>query len=270
MNSTTPLTKELIADTTLWRLILRISPKKLCALLIGPESVERSVIFHAEELGDTSSKALENAVYDNPLLLGDFAAIDVVFSTAELVVNPRLSEMVRDDIVAAMLPDFGEARRFESALFPGGEIDFAVPAELFNFVTRTFAAARIHHSLAIDATYLSHRNMESAMAAKSYVLCEGEGEMVLLTFDAHGAISHINRPQPSGATDCAYYTLLGADADTPIMVGGEPELRNGVCDILRKMRPDARVLPLTLDEDLLHLRRMAPSANFDMLFLTKL
>lgn len=270
MTATPPLTKGIIGDTTLWRMVMRIDAGRLSVLFIGPESVERSVIFHSETLPDSSSKSLENAVYDNPPLLDDFAAIDIIFSTPCCCLAPTGFDELHEPMANAMLPDYSRPRRIVSDTFGSGEVLYAIDADLFNFVTRTFATARIRHSLAINATYLTHRNRAESMGAKTFVLCEAPGEMSVIAFNNHGNISLLNRPQPSEPADYAYFALIGASADTPLMVGGAPALRNEVCDILRRMQPDARVLPLTLDEDLLRLRRHAPEAPFDMLFLTKL
>lgn len=260
------LTKDLIADTSLWRLIVRIEPRKLRAMLIGPESVERSVIFHAEELTDTSVKALENAVYDNSLLLGDFSAIDVIFSTPEFALCPTANSELRERMVNAMLPDYDAPRRIEGDSFGALEVAYAINAEVYNFAARTFAAARFHHALAINAAWLTYRN---ALSAHIYALCEGSGEMTLADYDSAGNLCVLARPQAHSATDCAYY-ILASELPAPISVGGEPELRNEVCAMLRQMRPNATILPLTLPEDLLHLRQQAPQASFDMLFLTQL
>lgn len=266
----TPLARELIDDTSLWRLILRIDPRRLSALLIGPESVERPVVFHSEPLPDESVKALENAIYDNPLLLSDFAATDVIFSTSDLFLAPEGTEAIAEQMAAAMLPDYDAPRRVADEAFAGGRVVFAVNSDLFNFASRTFAAARFHHALAINARYLRHRNDAAGMGANTYALCEAPGEMSLVAFDSRGRLSHLSRPEPLTAADCAYFTLAGPGAAAPMMVGGEPSRRNAVCDVLRAMQPDARVLPLTLPEDLLRLRRMAPDAAFDMLFITQL
>lgn len=260
------LTRDLVADTSLWRLVVRIEPRRLRAMLIGPESVERSVLFHSEELADASVKSLENAVYDNPLLLGDFACIDVIFSTPELTLCPTGHDGLRDGMVNAMLPDYDAPRRIEAEAFGSGEVAYAVEAEVFNFAARTFAAARFHHALAIDARWLGYRNN---MSAHVYALCEGPGEMNIVGFDSAGDFHMLMRPQVHTAADCAYY-ILASEMAAPISVGGDPELRNEVCTLLRRLRPDSNILPLILPEDLLHLRHLAPEASFDMLFLTQL
>lgn len=276
MTTTGALTRELIADATLWRLILRIGSDRLSALLIGPESVERSVLFHSEALADGSVRTLENAVYDNPLLLADFASVDVIFATSELFAAPAEMSTLREAMADAMLPDFIEPRRIEAeaAGGSGAEIVYGVAADLFNFVARTFASARFHHSLAVDASYLFHRNGGTAASAHLFALCEGPGDLALVGFNAAGRLFTVSRKAALTAADCTYFILAAAGSDAkaagPISVGGEPSLRNEVCDLLRRMQPGATVLPLTLPEDLLHLRHMAPEATFDMIFLTQL
>lgn len=268
--TTNVLTRELIADASLWRLILRVGSGSVSALLIGPESVERSVLFHQESLADTSVKALENAIYDNPLLLADFGRTDVIFSTSELFAAPEGTAPLHEAMAEVMLPDCSELRRIEADSFDGGDVVYAVGADVFNFVARTFASARFHNSLAIDTTYLAHRNRAASGAAHFFALCEGEGELALIGFDSVGRLSFISRPQAPTAADCAYRILAAGATRCPVSVGGVPALRNEVCDILRRMEPAATVLPMTLPEDLLHLRRMAPEATFDMIFLTQL
>lgn len=264
------LTKDLVADPTLWRMILRIDTQRLSALLIGPESVERSVIFHSEELADESVKSLENIVYDNPLLLSDFSSIDVIFSTSEFFLAPKGTDVIREKMAEALLPDYYELRRIETDGFPGGELCYSVGTDLFNFVTRTFACARFHHSLAINATYLSHRNAAASDSAHLFALCEANEEMSVIVFDLLGRISHLTIRRPAEANDAAYYILVAASGAEPLSVGGAPEVRNSVCNVLQTVRPSSRILPLTLPEDLLHTRRLAPGATFDMIFLTQL
>ncbi len=266
------LTKELIADTGLWRLILRLENRRMSALLLGPESVERSVIYHNETLADESVRSLENAIYDNPLLLSDFAAVDIIIANSDAFVSPTSAAEIREQMANAMLPDFSVPRRIEAESITNTlEVVYTINEECYNFAARTFAAARFHHSLAIDAKYLYHRNARSGASAHLFALCETCEELALIDFDSAGNLRILSRPKVSTAEDCAYFILASRNNDNgPMSVGGSPALRNDVCALLRQMRPNAPVLPLTLPEDLLHLRRFAPDANFDMIFLTQL
>ncbi len=60
-------------NTAGMRLILRVDNRRLSALIVGSESIDPAVASVVEELPEHSVKAFENAVYENPLLLGDFA-----------------------------------------------------------------------------------------------------------------------------------------------------------------------------------------------------
>lgn len=259
------LTKELIDDTSLMRLILRIGPTRLSALIVGSEGVERRVLFHSEELHDASVKSLENAVYDNPLLLGDFRTIDIIFSTPELFTAPDFTAPLRDAMAEAMLPDYEAPRLIQASPFGDGDVCYAVDAGIFNFTARTFACARFHHSLAVDALGLRGLDGHEGL----YALCEGDGEMNIVAFAADGSTRHLNRTQPRGAMDCAYYILAAAAAGEVLTIGGDPALRGDVSETLLKVDPNVRVLPLSLPDDLLNLRRLAPEAPFDMIFLTR-
>lgn len=264
-----PLTRDLISDTSLWRLILRVSPQRIAALLLGPESVERSVMAHCESLADGSVKALENAVYDNPLLLADFARVDVVFAGPQAFASPLPASFLRESMAEAMLPDFSAPRRIEAEEFPGGEMVYAVDADVFNFISRTFAAARVHHALAVNLKYLFYRN--STGSAHSFALCENDGGMTLVCFNGAGVPALASLRTDLTAADCAYFILASdAQAQGAVSVGGDPQLRNEVCNLMRKVVTDATILPLTLTEDLLRLRQLAPEATYDMLFLTQL
>ena len=77
------LDKDLIKDPRLWRLALRIDEKKMHVVLFC--SVEDNSLIYREIPLDTAAqstqKAIEEAIYENPLLLSDFARIDCIIET---------------------------------------------------------------------------------------------------------------------------------------------------------------------------------------------
>lgn len=92
--TTTPLTRELISDTSLWRLAMELRPASI-EVVVFSSLEDNSLIYRSIPLDTTQSwvKALENAVYDNPLLLGEFARVDILVDT------PRYT-MVPNDLLA--------------------------------------------------------------------------------------------------------------------------------------------------------------------------
>lgn len=265
------LTQDLIADTSLWRLEVRIAPDSLSALLLGPMSADNSVIAHSEPLPDSTLKTLENAIYDNPLLLADFQSVTVIISTSQLVQVPEgLSAPMRERIAEAMLPDCDAPRRPVVAPMPGGELIAEVDSETLNFLHRTFPDARLTLSLSVDARWLDYYNRSRGDSAQLYALCYPD-ELKILTFNSCGALVFANRFDAFSAADCAYYILAAAGSDPmPISVGGSPDLRNSVIEQLRLAAPGAQFMPLTLPDSLLSVRRQAPEICDDLIFLTEL
>lgn len=261
-----PLSKELLDDATAMRLILRVEPRSLSALIVGPEAIEPTVISHREELADPTVKALENAIYDNPLLLSDFETIDIICPTRQFFLFPESVAEMLDEMGAAMLPDEAAARTFLMETTGGGNpaVGYAVDADRLNFLRRTFSCARFHHSLAVAATRLQEHK------PGFYALVNAPGELMLVSVAPDATIRHLNLPEAIGANDCAYHILAAAEPGEPItLMCVDPELQAAISDTITKVKPSLNILAPELPESLLNLRRLAPDAAFDSLFITR-
>lgn len=266
------LTSDLIADTSLWRLYVRVSPDSLEALLLGPMSADRTVLAHVEPLADGSLKALENAIYDNPLLLGDFESVVLDLATSQWAESPAgVDDSLAERIAETMLPDCDGPRRPVRAPLPdGASLVALVDAETLNFLNRTFPDASLTLSMSAGARWLNYYNRNRGDSAHVYGLCRA-GELQVFAFGPDGRLRFANCFDAASASDCAYFLLAAAGgSDAPMSVGGDPTLRNEVCDMLRMAAPGVTVLPLTLPDNLLSVRRQAPEITDDMLFLTEL
>lgn len=264
------LTSDLLADTSLWRLLLQIGPKSLTALLLGPPSAERTVMAHAEPLADTSLKALENAIYDNPLLLGDFASVQLLVDSSEFMLCPEGLDAVHEQMAMAMLPDSERPARVIDSPMPGGKVLTLLSTDKMNFLQRTFPDATLADAISPVACWLAYFNQQRGDRAHLYALCEPNRTQVI-RFDNLGELQFANTFTADSAADCAYYILAASGTERlPVSVGGFPDLRNAVTDILRQAEPDSTVLPLTLPQNLLDMRRLAPEVPDSMLFLTQL
>lgn len=259
------LTKELLDDASSMRLVLRVDRQRLSALIVGQEAVDPVVVSHVEELSDPTVRAVENAVYDNPLLLSDFAAVDIIFSTSELFLYPAETDGIVERMADAMLPDFEAPRTILTEEAMGdARVGYAVDSELLNFLTRTFACARFHHVLALTAQWLSNS------AAGFYALYNGPGDMTAVAFTA-GSPCYLNRLPAYCPNDCAYYTLIAAEENEEVtLMTIDPDERALIADTIAEVKPSMQLRASALSEPLLNLRRQAPELPFDMLFVTKL
>lgn len=272
-----PLTKDTLCeapDTSLWRLYLRLRPDALEALLTGPESVGQSVIYRRLGLssphqGDCTP--LEETVYDNPLLLGDFASVSMIIDTPRFVLLPSEAADTASKVVSFMLP--GHDAPSDTVTCPlgaMGELTLAmqIDTRLLNFLRRTFTNPALHHPLTAAGNYLAHRN-RTGDPRRSYALLAPD-QMLLFGFSADGTLRLANRYGITCAADAAYFIMAATADHTPaaMLIGGDNAMRNEITPLLRTyMDP---ILPLTISDDLLHLRRMAPEAPVDMLMLTQL
>lgn len=264
------LTTDLISDPTLWRMYLCLCENSLEVLLTGPESAERPVISAEIRLADRSLAALENAVYDNPLLLSDFSRSILLLSTPEFALVPNELLPQATEVCNALLPDQSAPRQLVKAPMPSGVLCALADSDTLNFLHRTFPDAAVDHSLACAARWLHYFNRQRGFSAHVYALCK-ETELEVVMFTDHGDMELANRFDIHCADDAAYYIHLCApQTDTPITVGGSPALRNAVCETLRRARPEGRILPLTLPEHLLQLRASSPELCLNLLFLTEL
>lgn len=267
--TTRRLTSDLLPDTSDWKLFVRVAPDTLSALLLGPEGVEQSVLAHSEVLVDAQLNTLENAIYDNPLLLADFAGVNLTIATSQLVQIPEAtSPAVAEAIAAAMLPDSDAPRRMITAPMPEGSLLAMVDADTLNFLQRTFPDARISLSLSVTARRLN--SIRPNDKASLYALCHHD-ELSVFAFDEQGHLKFANRFDTPSATDCAYYILAVAGTDFfEVSIGGNADLRNEVIEQIRLASPSTSLTPLNLPEKLMNLRRNAPELTEDLIFLTEL
>lgn len=264
------LTSDLILDTALWRLVVQVGATKLTALLLGPSGAERTVMAHVEPLADGSLKALENAIYDNPLLLGDFLSVQLLIDSSEFMLCPDGLESVQEQMALAMLPDSERPSRMIESSMPGGKMLTLVSADKFNFLMRTFPDASVRDALSPSACWLAYFNRQRGDRPHMYAICE-PGRTQILKFGENGQLRFANTFTADSAADRAYFILAACgDERLPVSVGGFPDLRNAVTDILRVADPALEVLPLTLPQNLLEMRRLAPEIPDSMLFLTQL
>lgn len=231
--TTERLTPDLIEDTSGMRLTLRISESHVEAHIIdrGPDKTE---LRHTMELPDKSVKALENVVYNNPLLLGDFREIDIIIDSHEFFLAPAQTEELAAEMVGSMLPDCDGTLLSDSAT-ENITVFYRPDSSKYNFLKRTFSYAAFHHILAAFARGKS--------APGIHAECNPFSEICLMRVDKEGNITYLNHPQTYSAPDCAYYILAAMQPGDDIYLKAIPEEREKIFDLIHQVAPDANVLP---------------------------
>lgn len=231
------LDKELIAQPELWRMALLISSQNLDVALYPPVESEEAIFcsFALNPDAPTLLKAVEDVVYDNPLLISDFKSIvGFIDSDAFLLVPDEVPQECHEDllIAGAQAPQ-AAWRAIATKASSGVSLVMAADEELCRFLSRTFFNISLRHPLATLIQLLAR----NGAGTRSYSVFYRK-RMQLVTFDELNLLS-ANTFTYSEPMDAVYYVLasrqiLGLDAVKHTQYyAGQPESVDSVVPILR-------------------------------------
>ena len=242
-----PLTADMIPEPGLYNLTLLIRPDSLDALVSS--RVDDGVTIHRRfdyAPGSDPVAALEETVYDNPLLVSDFHDVRVV------VDNDRFFVMDASDVTESELK-----RRIE-CLWPDSRRDTelqplvseieseknvlvsAVERPLMAFVNRTWNNPAAVHRMAVLARFHVLRNKMGNMGKIHVHLHENSTDIVVC---GRSGILLVNSFATRTVEDAAYYALavashLSFDNESDrVLVNGPAALRDSFTALMRRFIP---------------------------------
>lgn len=231
------LDKDLIPQPELWRMALLISRQSLDVALYPPveseEAIFRSITLDPE--APTHLKAVEDAIYENPLLLSDFKSIqgfidsDFFLLLPDEIPQERYDSMLK---ISAQTPQ-EQWRSIATPASPGVKLIMAADEELCRFLTRTFFNISLRHPLAILTGMLASDNS----GIRSYSIMHRK-RIYMMSFDDRKLLS-ANTFTYNEPMDAVYYILASrsiSDIDSvkhPHFYAGQPESIDSVIPILR-------------------------------------
>lgn len=244
------LDKEMISQPQLWRLVMMLSATSLDVALFPPVQRE-SIIWRSFPLDPSAEsplKALEDVVYDNPLLLCDFKQVQcIVDNVPQVAVPAALSE----EDLELILPPEPSAGAVE--LYSIGDPDVMIALrqdlKINAFLRRTFFNITFESRLASLCRYF----LDAAQAAESAESVSiwapaRDGRLTLIA--TRGAkLLLANTFTTDNDADGAYYILasmqqLGADPKTAsVALGRFGSPSPGLAERLTPYVADLRPLP---------------------------
>ncbi len=237
------LNKETITNPELWQLYLDIAPDRLDVMIYSPVE-DRSMVtatFQLDPAAQDTAKAVEEIVYDNPLLLADFKRATVVYHTDRFSVMPaQLTDSdITDAVMAIYQPEPQPGSETLSNELPGldATIHFNMPAELYNFLMRTFNCPRVFHHLAPLAIYF-HSSNRLGNTNKTFINIRGN-RLDIISF-TRDTVMTANTFTFRSDLDAVYYTLAarelnGLDPDEhELLISGDRNAREAITPLLRK------------------------------------
>ncbi len=271
----TPLTKDMVSAPQMWRMSMLIAPTGVDIALMSMVE-DNSLIYRHIPIDPLSASvvgAVEDIVYDNPLLLADFGKTDILLATRRMMPIPsELTPELTEQSMRLFWPDLDAYQIFTDHPLPApadaDALAYAAERPLASFLQRTFPAARIWHALSPLARYLSG-NSRLGNSGKLYA-CLRPGQMDLLAFTPAGLMMcntlDFNTP------DDAVYFLLAAmrqcgfpPESAELLLCGDKDLREQLTPVLRRFV--GYVMPVIFPSAMFRAGRDAMLVPFNLIVL---
>ncbi len=260
-----------IQQPELWTLQLSLGAKKIEYILFT-DAQEDSLIMGDIDLDLSAGsyiKALENAVYDNPVLLDDYRQVRVVMHSPHFVVMPPdVDEFDAQDIFEATYPDpEGEVAMCSLKRCQVG-IAFEAPSGVLGFLQRTFNTPPVFHHLHPLCEHYKRLNEGSDISRMFLNLSEGHMDMVIYK---GGSLILANSYDYRSPKDAAFFALhawesLNLDRQLDeVQLTGSKAQRDSIAPILRQYI--GYVMPAIYPAAALRIGQNAMKAPFDLIML---
>lgn len=267
------LEKDLIQNPSEWRLSMRIDRDMLHVMAFSPREND-SLIYRALPLGTGAPsrlKAIEDTVYDNPMLLNDFARIDCLISTSRFILTPD-DDSPADDSFALLRKVFPPDRHTDLAADGMGGFYMQVDEDVLRFLRRTFAGVRVSHPLVPLINYFTHIARQSSSAAARHMYASFHADHIDIVATDRGQLMMANSFYYSEPLDIVYYILacrqqLGFDPENdPLFLTGDATSREEAAATLH--RYVRHIMPVIFPSVMLKYGKDAMNAPFDLTALS--
>lgn len=246
------LDKEMIAQPELWKLALLVTDRSLDVALYPPVAREEMIwrSFTYDPASTSTLRAIEDIVYDNPLLLSDFKQVDCIIDNVPSL--PLPTKITDEEAARAYALSTAEETSDDADVEMYGcgvtnaQFAFVQPADLKAFMLRTFYNVRFDSRMAALCRYFTSRS-ELPGHCRIYAPTHGRKMSVIALRD--DTLLMANEFEFDTPIDAAYYILasmqqLGLDtADTYVAVGAVGHDNTPLLETLQRFIPTAVAIP---------------------------
>lgn len=245
----------MIAQPELWRMMLMVSDSRLEVALYPPVAREELIwrSFRFEPSAASTLKAIEDVIYDNPLLLSDFKSIGCIVDCGTRIAVPSEADendcrLLLEQTCSGDYITEGDVEIFSTGT-ANANISLIQDPGLKAFLTRTFYNIRfVERKAALCRYFTAHH--EGMASARVYVIMHGD-VLTLIAIDGDRLLA-ANDFRCRSAADAAYYVLAciktaGLDPHTTdVALSGEPDFDGSPESILRQYLPNVRPVPFPM------------------------
>ncbi|MBD5214194.1 MAG: DUF3822 family protein [Bacteroidales bacterium] len=240
------LYKDMISNPRMWQLYIAIEDRGLDIMIYNPLEEHSLMTAYLDFEGDFSSKAVEDAIYDNPLLLNDFNRVTVVMRNNhftllpdDVTTDPALTETICSELTGRTDSEV----LLDRLPLLDMSVAFAPDQDLLNFLRRTFPGVSVRHRISglIQYWHATSRPMRPLTT----LINLRENSIDIASYSAN-TLQFANTFSADTMADRLYYIMavresLGADSETPAVISGDRRLRDELTGPIS--RYVSRVLP---------------------------
>lgn len=271
--SDTPLTPDLLQNPDYCHLGMRIGADSLTVMIYNPLEDNSLIVrqFPIPTEGDERQKAIESIVYDNPLLLLDFAKTNVEIESANFLLIP---EEVTDEAEIRKLFNIAHPETETRDLLIDNPLEglnaraiSAIRETELNFIRRTIGNVAIFSHLVPLIKYL-RQQLHHGNTTKAFInVREFSADVIVLSHDRLYLANRFAYKEPS---DLIYYILAattppgGYEVNETLVTGNRPR-RDQIIKGLREFR--SSVMPMIFPSEMYRAGRVSLSSPFDLIIL---
>lgn len=275
MSSLSSITNDIeIHRPELWSLVLRIGETSVKFILFNEEE-ENSLISRELPIDNSSKdylKALENCIYDNPVLIQDFKKIIVSVDSSHFVVLPielAEDETVQDILEYMYVGDDGDYN-INELITSKSSLACLIPRGVLAFLQRTFNMPKIVHHLTPLCVYSAEKCQKSGISRMFVHLYDNRMDMCVFGKDE---LLMTNTFHLREKDEAVFYMLnawqnLGLDVRSDeLQISGDKALRDTLTPQLRKYIN--YVMPMIFPVSAMKIGQDAIKAPFDLILLSQ-
>lgn len=264
------LDKDLIADPANYNMLMRVGSAYV-DVVIYSVLADNSLLYRSYPLplsGTLSPvRALEEVVYDNPLMLADFRKVYILLDTSDYCVIPYgLDGSQASRIFKALRPAFSGAVNVADTSTRNASVVFGIPDDLGGFIRRTFIGAVVQPHVVPLVRYFASK---PGRGNSRRMICNMRpASMDVIVIDGTRLLQ-ANTVSFRNVADAVYYILAGCtehgiDPHTDeVLLSGDQHMRDEIIPLLRTYIE--RVMPVIFPPQMFRAGKEAMHAPFDLI-----
>ena len=261
------LDKDMVADPAICNMLVRVGGECI-DVVVYSIIADNSLIYRSFPVpqGTTPTKAMEDVVYDNPLLLSDFRKVYILVDTPDYVLIPDgVDEGGAREIFSALHPSWSGVVDCADTATRNASVIYGVDSELNGFISRTFVGATVVPHIVPLTRYFASK---PGRGNSRRMICNFRQSAVDVIVIDGNSLLQANTFAFRTVMDAVYYILscrsrhgLDPYADE-VLLSGDQQVREEITPALRTYI--SRVMPAIFPPQMFRAGKDAMHAPFDL------